>query len=1010
MLATAHVKQPIARVNRAWIDRLNVLAHGHVPPLVFLTLAPIGIFAPGLLGGEIFYGKDTVQFYYPLSEWFFGELKRGAFPLWIPHIFGGYPLFADGEIGMAHPLVILAGLLLPADAAFIWLRGLQFSLAAVLAYWLACVLGIGRFGAVIAGLAFAFSSFLVGHMQHDNILRSAVWLPALIALLELAQRESGPRRLRFLLLAGLVLGVQCLGLHAQPVLISLVAAAGWVLVGPLGALDRTDGSTHREIGALRRWCSSVIRQTGADGSRELWRSTAWLLVGRVARLWMWALVVAVGVSVAAVQLVPLLVLSGLSMRGSGVDYYVSTSYAVSPPEMLTLLLPFFFRAGPDQHWSLWPPQETTIYFGIMPLMLAAIAIVSVRQRLVLWLTLGALVHLWLALGDYVTPNPYYWLWSLPGFSVMRAPARFSLVMALAVACLAGIGADWLARHYRANTELASRHRVPGLVAAWIASVLVLVGVGVALRIALASSPSEVMSAINLSYLGFRRELSGLGSPSVFSGLATALDLGNPSTRLSLAWMVVAPCILLAWVRLRRWAVIWRALTVTVVAADLLNFAGAFYPQARAAELRARHPIVDELVARAGPHHVLLDPGLYNLVGANQLVPYGVSVAGGYSSLEPSRFIDYWWGMVRDENVLLDMFNVRYVAAPRRLLGSLLFNETRFHPAERLVNGTAQNPAGSETFRGSGVPANTVTVVSAVQGLGPDWTGVEVGEIVLLGGNGEQRRFGLRYGMELTEYRAGSPAPSNARAAYVGPAFVPNGRSFPSELHGAVLSVNPPMSVDRVLVRYTASSGTLLLHGLGLRDATTSVTRSLTSNDRLKYTLVFEGEDAVLLENRQALPKVFFASGAAPTTVDRPSVADLVATPRDVLSTLVVDRTGDETTLTTTTNNQARTALLRYDSDGLSASVSTTSDGFLVVGDRFDAGWRAWVDGAEAPVLRANVVLRGVPVPAGDHVVELRYAPWWVAVGALVSGIALLTLIAAVMLLRRAERPATIRVS
>src|SRR5436190_14494247 len=105
---------------------------------------------------------------------------------------------------------------------------------------------------------------------------------------------------------------------------------------------------------------------------------------------------------------------------------------------------------------------------------------------------------------------------------------------------------------------------------------------------------------------------------------------------------------------KRWLVVGRTLMTVAIAADLLTFAGAFYPQAPGRDLHVSSPAVQELVSRSGPYHVLIDPGLYHLLGANQLVHYGVSVAGGYSSLEPSRFVDYWWSLVRDENVLQDL--------------------------------------------------------------------------------------------------------------------------------------------------------------------------------------------------------------------------------------------------------------------------------------------------------------------------------------------------------------------
>ena len=45
---------------------------------------------------------------------------------------------------------------------------------------------------------------------------------------------------------------------------------------------------------------------------------------------------------------------------------------------------------------------------------------------------------------------------------------------------------------------------------------------------------------------------------------------------------------------------------------------------------------------------------------------------------------------------------------------------------------------------------------------------------------------------------------------------------------------------------------------------------------------------------------------------------------------------------------------------------------LVVGDNFHPHWRALVDGRPAPLLRADYVWKAVPVPAGEHLVELLY--------------------------------------
>jgi hypothetical protein len=61
------------------------------------------------------------------------------------------------------------------------------------------------------------------------------------------------------------------------------------------------------------------------------------------------------------------------------------------------------------------------------------------------------------------------------------------------------------------------------------------------------------------------------------------------------------------------------------------------------------------------------------------------------------------------------------------------------------------------------------------------------------------------------------------------------------------------------------------------------------------------------------------------------------------------------------------AILEYD-------VELDGDGYLVMRDAFARGWRAEVDGAPRPVLRANGDQRAVGLSAGRHHVVLRYHP------------------------------------
>lgn len=86
-------------------------------------------------------------------------------------------------------------------------------------------------------------------------------------------------------------------------------------------------------------------------------------------------------------------------------------------------------------------------------------------------------------------------------------------------------------------------------------------------------------------------------------------------------------------------------------------------------------------------------------------------------------------------------------------------------------------------------------------------------------------------------------------------------------------------------------------------------------------------------------------------------------------------------------------------ESLQVKVEMACSGLVVVSDNWYPGWHAEVDGKSADILKVNTVIRGVIVPAGRHVVTMRYRPFLVYFGFLCT---LIGLAGAVVLQRRRE--------
>lgn len=71
-------------------------------------------------------------------------------------------------------------------------------------------------------------------------------------------------------------------------------------------------------------------------------------------------------------------------------------------------------------------------------------------------------------------------------------------------------------------------------------------------------------------------------------------------------------------------------------------------------------------------------------------------------------------------------------------------------------------------------------------------------------------------------------------------------------------------------------------------------------------------------------------------------------------------------------SQDRATVVAYEPERIRISTSTGAPGFLVLSEVYHPDWHAFVDGKRVEVYETDRVLRGIAIPAGDHVVELRY--------------------------------------
>lgn len=105
-----------------------------------------------------------------------------------------------------------------------------------------------------------------------------------------------------------------------------------------------------------------------------------------------------------------------------------------------------------------------------------------------------------------------------------------------------------------------------------------------------------------------------------------------------------------------------------------------------------------------------------------------------------------------------------------------------------------------------------------------------------------------------------------------------------------------------------------------------------------------------------------------------------------------------TPIATTTDN--RIEMTDYRPNYQRYTYSAATDAVAVFSEiYYDKGWKAYIDGVETPYFRADYVLRGMQLPAGEHTVEWRFrAPKWGLISGITGVASALILIGAIVVI------------
>jgi len=153
----------------------------------------------------------------------------------------------------------------------------------------------------------------------------------------------------------------------------------------------------------------------------------------------------------------------------------------------------------------------------------------------------------------------------------------------------------------------------------------------------------------------------------------------------------------------------------------------------------------------------------------------------------------------------------------------------------------------------------------------------------------------------------------------------------------------------------------------------------------KYVInVGEGNVPQVIPNPQALGAAWFVNEIKWVNGAKEEMAALDSL--QPKQTVVIDRSFEKiANQPFTFDSSATIQLQKNDNDVMVYGTKSASPQFAVFSEvYYDKGWKAFIDGKEAEFVKANYVLRAMPIPAGAHTIEFRFEPQSHKIGSTVT--------------------------
>lgn len=144
--------------------------------------------------------------------------------------------------------------------------------------------------------------------------------------------------------------------------------------------------------------------------------------------------------------------------------------------------------------------------------------------------------------------------------------------------------------------------------------------------------------------------------------------------------------------------------------------------------------------------------------------------------------------------------------------------------------------------------------------------------------------------------------------------------------------------------------------------------SFTDKD---FQLIYDDKVIQIFQNKNYLPRAFIVGDYEVARNKQSAFDRLFAGDFDLSKKIILEENPEVLKFSSVS---AQTNIEKYTANEIAINYSSDRAGLLFLSDTYSDGWKAYIEGEESKIYRANFAFRAIKVPEGKHRVYFRYEP------------------------------------